>query len=106
MTQVLSASASVDAYVDSHVDELVGLLRALVGFDTTSVDLSPGSTHTTNDEGDLPAFVGERLAALGAEVDQWEPDPAEFADHPMMPPVAPLAGPAAHSRDDPGGRRR
>lgn len=86
MTQVLSASASVDAYVDSHVDELVGLLRALVGFDTTSVDLSPGSTHTTNDEGDLQAFVGERLAAMGAEVDQWEPDPAEFADHPMMPP--------------------
>ena len=86
MTQVLSASASVDAYVDSHVDELVGLLRALVGFDTTSVDLSPGSTHTTNDEGDLQAFVGDRLAAMGAEVDQWEPDPAEFADHPMMPP--------------------
>jgi acetylornithine deacetylase len=86
LTQVLSASASVDAYVDSHADDLVGLVQALVGFDTTSVDLSPGSTHTTNEEGDLQAFVGERLAAMGAEVDQWEPDPAEFADHPMMPP--------------------
>jgi acetylornithine deacetylase len=86
LTQVLSASASVDAYVDAHVDDLVGLVRALVGFDTTSVDLSPGSTHTTNEEGDLQAFVGERLAGMGAEVDQWEPDPAEFADHPMMPP--------------------
>jgi acetylornithine deacetylase len=86
LTQVLSASASVDAYVDSHVDDLVGLVRALVDFDTTSVDLSPGSTHTINEEADLQAFVGERLAAMGAEVDQWEPDPAEFADHPMMPP--------------------
>jgi acetylornithine deacetylase len=86
LTQVLSASVSVDAYVDSHADDLVGLVQSLVGFDTTSVDLSPGSTHTTNEESDLQAFVAERLAAMGAEVDQWEPDPAEFADHPMMPP--------------------
>jgi acetylornithine deacetylase len=86
LTQVLSAAASVDPYVESNVEDLVELVRALVRFDTTSVDLSPGSSHTTNEEADLQSYVGERLAALGAEVDQWEPDAAEFADHPMMPP--------------------
>ncbi|MGH3021956.1 MAG: M20/M25/M40 family metallo-hydrolase, partial [Gaiellaceae bacterium] len=67
------------------MDELVELVRALVRLDTTSVDLSPGSAHTTNQEADLQAYVGERLRGIGAEIDQWEPDAAEFADHPMMP---------------------
>ncbi len=68
------------------MEKLVELVRALVRFDTTSVDLSPGSARTTNQEAELQAYVGERLRALGAEVDQWEPDAAELADHPMMPP--------------------
>ena len=67
------------------MDELVELVRALVRFDTTSVDLSPGSERTANNEAELQAYVGERLRAIDAEVDQWEPDAAEFADHPMMP---------------------
>jgi acetylornithine deacetylase len=77
---------AVDGYVDAHVGDLVELVRRLVQFDTTSVDLSPGSSHTTNEEADLQAYVAERLAGLGAQVDQWEPDAREFADHPMMPP--------------------
>jgi acetylornithine deacetylase len=86
LTRVLSAAAAaVDPYVESHADDLVELVRALVRFDTTSVDLSPGSARTRNEEADLQAFVGERLHAIGAEVDQWEPDAAELADHPMMP---------------------
>jgi acetylornithine deacetylase len=86
LSQVLSSTKAVDRYVHSGSDELVELVRFLVSFDTTSVDLSPGSARTTNQEAELQAYVGERLAAIGAEVDQWEPDAAEFADHPMMPP--------------------
>ena len=86
LSQVLSSTKAVDRYIESNSDDLVELVRSLVRFDTTSVDLSPGSVHTTNQEADLQAYVGERLAAIGAEVDQWEPDAAEFADHPMMPP--------------------
>jgi acetylornithine deacetylase len=86
LSQVLSSTKAVDRYIESNSDDLVELVRSLVRFDTTSVDLSPGSAHTTNQETDLQAYVGERLAAIGAEVDQWEPDAAEFADHPMMPP--------------------
>jgi acetylornithine deacetylase len=79
-------SSAVDDYVTDHQAELVELVRALVRYDTTSVDLSPGSAHTANEEGALQSYVAERLAAIGAEVDHWEPDPAQFTDHPMMPP--------------------
>ena len=86
MTRVLSSTGAVDEHIEANVEELVELVRALVRFDTTSVDLSPGSARTTNQESELQAYVGGRLRELGAEVDQWEPDPAELADHPMMPP--------------------
>ena len=61
-------------------------MQTLVRFDTTSVDLSPGSKHTENEEDALQRTVAERLSALGADVDQWEPDAREFDGHPMMPP--------------------
>ena len=76
----------MDEYVDGHVDELVEVVRTLVSFDTTSVDLSPDSKHTENQEAELQAYVGKELEGIDAEVDQWEPDPAEFREHPMMPP--------------------
>jgi acetylornithine deacetylase/succinyl-diaminopimelate desuccinylase-like protein len=86
LTRVLSSTRAVDEHIEANVEELVELVRALVRFDTTSVDLSPGSARTTNREAELQAYVGGRLRALGAEVDQWEPDAAELAGHPMMPP--------------------
>ena len=76
----------VDRYIEDGVGELVELARTLVRFDTTSVDLSPGSTHRTNDEAALQVFVAGVLRGLGAEVDQWEPDAAELTGHPMLPP--------------------
>lgn len=78
-------STTVDAWIDAHEEDLVDLVQTLVRFDTTSVDLSPGSAHTENEEAALQAYVAERLGAIGAEVDQWEPDPTAFTDHPMMP---------------------
>ena len=71
----------VDRYIEDGVGELVELARTLVRFDTTSVDLSPGSTHRTNDEAALQAFVAGELRGLGAEVDQWEPDAAELGKY-------------------------
>jgi acetylornithine deacetylase len=78
--------SDLDAFVADRVDELVELTRTLVRFETVSVDLAPGSEHRTNQEGELQAFAGGVLADLGARVDQWEPDPRELRDHPMMPP--------------------
>lgn len=80
------AGADVDARIDDGAGELVALARSLIRLDTTSVDLSPGSEHTENDEAACQALIAGRLARIGAEVDQWEPDPAELAGHPMLPP--------------------
>lgn len=85
-------TAELDAWLDEHVAELVELTRQLVRFNTVSVDLSSGSEHRENDEGALQAFMAERLAELGADVDQWEPDAAALRDHPMMPPWHHWAG--------------
>jgi acetylornithine deacetylase len=82
----VALESAVDEFISSRADDLVELVCALVRLDTTSVDLSPGSERTENAEAELQAFVGDRLRALGADVDQWEPDPEELADHPMMPP--------------------
>lgn len=75
-----------DAYLESTRAELVTLVQTLVRLDTTSVDLSPGSERTSNAEGEVQAVVADQLAEAGCEIVQWEPDPRELADHPMMPP--------------------
>jgi acetylornithine deacetylase len=77
---------AVDRYISANTDELVELVRSLVRFDTTSVDLSSGSTHTENQEADLQDYAAKRLRAIDADVDQWEPEAGEFSSHPMMPP--------------------
>ncbi len=77
---------AVDAGIEERADELVGLVQAWVRLNTVCVDLSPESERRDNEEGDLQALIAERLAKLGATVDQWEPDPAALRDHPMMPP--------------------
>jgi acetylornithine deacetylase len=77
---------AVDSFIAERSDDLVGLVRSLVEFETVSVDLSPDSEHRENEEAQLQAFVADRLAGLGAEVDQFEPDASALRDHPMMPP--------------------
>jgi acetylornithine deacetylase len=80
------ALAAIDAFIDDQLDQLVELVQTLVRFQTVSVDLEPGSDHRANEEDRLQEVVADRLARLRADVDQWEPDPAEFSRHPMMPP--------------------
>src|ERR1700722_9485466 len=85
----MEAFGEVEAFdeaVAERTESLVELVQALVRLDTTSVDLEPGSQHTENEEAELQALVAERLTAMGAEVDQFEPDPASLRSHPMMPP--------------------
>lgn len=77
---------ALDRYIDERVADVVELTRAMVRHNTVSVDLSPGSERRPNEERALQEMMGERLAVLGAEIDQWEPDAAALRDHPMMPP--------------------
>jgi acetylornithine deacetylase len=82
---VTLVAPQVDDHIVTNEVQLVELVRDLVRFDTTSVDLSPGSGNMSNQEAELQAYVGDRLRSLGCEVDQWEPAAADFAAHPMMP---------------------
>jgi acetylornithine deacetylase len=77
---------AIDAFIADRAGDLVELVRTLVGFNTVSVDLSPGSEHRENQERELQEFVSERLGALNAGIDLFEPDAGELRDHPMMPP--------------------
>jgi acetylornithine deacetylase len=71
----------VCAAIADRERELVELLRALVGFDTT--------THVAGaaprQEAALQAYLADRLQAAGASVDVSEPDAALVAGHPMIP---------------------
>lgn len=85
-TPAPALAVELDGWIDAHADDLVALTQQLVRFETVSVDLSPGSEHRENEEGALQAVMADRLAALGADVDQWEPEASALRDHPMMPP--------------------
>jgi acetylornithine deacetylase len=78
--------SAADELLVERGDELVGLVQTLVRFDTTSVDLEPGSDHTSNQERALQEYVSGRMAAIGASVDLFEPDASALLRHPMMPP--------------------
>ncbi len=82
MIRVLSDGEQriVDA-IASRRDELVALTTELIGFDTTArnVDDPP------RQEAALQEHLGARLSSAGAEVEIWEPDPAELAGHPLLP---------------------
>ena len=56
-------------------DELVALASALIGFDTTVHPLE----DPPRDEAALQSYLAERLRAVGAVVDLWEPAAAEVA---------------------------
>jgi acetylornithine deacetylase len=77
---------AVDSFIQERTHDLVELLRAMVACNTVSVDLSPGSEHRENEEARIQELLGDRLAGLGAEVDQFEPDAESLRNHPMMPP--------------------
>ena len=92
----------VVAAVRARRDDLVALTGALVALDTTARDAGAPPRA----EAQLQRLLAARLAALGGEIDLWEPEPTgsggrfvppglDFVGRPQL--VARLAG-------DPGGR--
>jgi acetylornithine deacetylase len=61
-------------------DDLVALARQLIAFDTTS---RSENDDPARDEAALQGLLADRLRARGAEIDLWEPDPADVAGHPL-----------------------
>src|SRR4051812_20617292 len=85
-------------------DDLVALLRELIGYDTTSRS-EPGAP--ARDEAALQRALAERLRACGAEIDLWEPAPEDVAGHPLSVEGIGFAGRpqlAARLRGTGGGR--
>jgi acetylornithine deacetylase len=66
--------------VAARRDDLVALACELIAFDTTA---RSGTEDPARDEAALQSLLADRLRSRGAEVDLWEPDPADVAGHPL-----------------------
>ena len=83
-------------------DELVTLTSELVALDTTARDAGA----PPRDEAQLQRLLAARLAALGAEIDLWEPAPTGDGGR-FVPPGLDFVGRpqlVARLPGDPGGR--
>ncbi len=69
-------------------DDLVGLVSALVGFDTTAREVG----EPAREEAALQEYLADRLRAAGAEVDVWEPDAEALQGRALVPPGLDFAG--------------
>ena len=99
-----SAERALVDRVAARRDDLVALACRLIAFDTTS---RPGTDDPARDEVALQSTLAERLGARGAEIDLWEPDPADVAGHPLSVEGIGFAGRpqlAARLRGTGGGR--
>ncbi|HWE09506.1 MAG TPA: M20/M25/M40 family metallo-hydrolase [Solirubrobacteraceae bacterium] len=68
--------------------ELVELAAELIAFDTTAREVG----DPPRDEAACQRCLADRLAAAGAEIDLFEPDPDEMAGAPLVPPGLDFAG--------------
>jgi acetylornithine deacetylase len=74
MTDLAPLERHVTGEVARRRDELVDLLRELIGFDTRAPDHEDGA----RDEVALQAYVADRMRASALEVRVWEPEPGEL----------------------------
>ena len=78
----------VCAAIQERGQDLVALAAELIAFDTTAREVG----EPARDEAALQGRLAERLAAAGAEIDLFEPDAAEMAGAPLVPPGLDFAG--------------
>src|SRR5262245_42468389 len=77
------------AAAENRRERLIELTSALIGFDTTARETAD---QPARDEAALQNFLGERLAAAGAEVDVWEPAQDEVSGSRQIPGPLGFAG--------------
>jgi acetylornithine deacetylase len=69
-------------------EDLVELATELIAFDTTARNVG----DPPRDEAALQDHLASRLLEAGAEVEVWEPDPAELVGEPLVPDGLEFAG--------------
>jgi acetylornithine deacetylase len=74
--------------IEARPDDLVSLATALIAFDTTARNVG----DPPRDEAALQEYLAEVLRESGASVDVWEPDAAEMAGMPLVPPGLDFVG--------------
>jgi acetylornithine deacetylase len=74
-----SGTERILRYLDQHPNRVVEITQKLVQADT--VFMGPGTP--ARQEKQCQEWIASFLTELGCTVDQWEPDPADFQDHPM-----------------------
>ena len=74
--------ARVCGEIERREDELVALLADLIAFDTSA---RSEPDEPARDEAGLQRYLADRLGAAGADVDVWEPDPADVAGSRLTP---------------------
>ena len=81
MTKTTRAEERVLERIRDGRDGLLRLLAELIACDTTA----RGPGEPARDEAKLQGIVAARLAALGAEVDVWEPEAFVAGESPVIP---------------------
>src|SRR5580700_3196974 len=75
--------------IADDADELTALASELIAFDTTARN----PEDPPRDEAALQQHLADRLATrVGAEIDLFEPDAADMAGRPLVPPGLGFAG--------------
>lgn len=75
--------AEVLRWIEEHKEEVISFLQELIRIPSVNpwFQAEPGPSH----EDEVQAVIAERLRALGAEVEQWEPDADELAEYEGRP---------------------
>jgi acetylornithine deacetylase len=82
------AERRVCAAIAQRRDDLVDLASALIAFDTTAREVG----DPPRQEEALQRYLAERLGAVGADIDLFEPAGDELSGAPLVPPGLDFAG--------------
>lgn len=88
MSRLAPDEQSVVDAIAERQDEIVELAATLVAFDTTAREVG----EPARDERALQEHLAARLAAVGAEIDLFEPDAEAMAGRPLVPPGLDFVG--------------
>lgn len=77
MANISPQGARVLSWIDDHREEVIGFLQDLIRIPSVNPWFTTDGEICR--EGEVQALVAEKMKALGAEIDLWEPDPADLA---------------------------